>query len=192
MAAFVQSDGAILSGLVGAFDLHPTEDVALFRLSPADDYFSPYTIATQPHYGSAEYMLWGYPDDVRHDMFSEASRPLNVPLIYSAGHFRRRVNGELPINDVRGHAFYELSTPAGLCASGSPVSVRLPGRQWEAAGVYVGERRNETGTFSVGYATRSDAIAAQWPALVEDGADLSKLCPLPPGHPDATADAQLG
>lgn len=176
LAAFPDSDGNFRSAPIAAFDMHPTEDVALFRL-PDDDYFSPYSISTDQHYGAAEYSLWGYPDEVRHDYFSETNRQLNVPLVYSAGHVRRRVSAELPINAVPGRHFYELSTPAGQCASGAPVSVRRD--PWRAIGVYVGERRNETGTFSVGFATRSEVIAKHWPQLADGTADLSLLCPLP-------------
>lgn len=175
VAGFIQPHGGVPGTPIMAWDLHPTEDVALFRL-PEDNYFSEYTIHPQPQFGATQYDLWGYPDDVRYDRFTERNRMLQVPLIYSGGYIRRGVSHELPIDRVPGRSFYELNTPAGSCASGSAVSLKWnPG---QVIGVYVGERRNETGSFSVGYATTSEAIAAQWPALVGNG-DMSKLCPIP-------------
>ncbi|MDT7723290.1 MAG: hypothetical protein QOE94_4301, partial [Mycobacterium sp.] len=91
-----------------------------------------------------------------------------------AGH---RIRGE----DIPGRSFYELSAPAGRCCSGAPVSIRRD--MWRAIGVYVGERRNETGTFAVGFATRAEVIAQQWPQLVDETGDLPGLCQLPPGPP---------
>jgi hypothetical protein len=174
-AGFIQPDGRVLGQPIMAWDLHPTEDLALFRL-PDDNYWSQYTIHPEKQFGATEYDLWGYPDDVRHELFSEGNRTLSVPLIYSGGYIRRAYSHELAINDVRGRNFYELNTPAGSCASGSAVSLKWnPGR---VIGVYVGERQNETGTFSAGYATTSQVIATKWPALVGDG-DMSELCPIP-------------
>jgi hypothetical protein len=181
VVGFITAEGHLHSMPVGAVDLHPTEDIALFRL-PDGDYGSPYTVSAVPHDSAAEYAVWGYPDEMRHDFFTEGNRPLNVPLVYSAGHIRRRVSSEIPITDIQGRYFYELSTPAGSCCSGAPVSLRGQ-HMWQAIGVYVGERRDEAGTFAVGYATRAAAIAEQWPLLVDPNADLSGLCPLPPGPP---------
>jgi hypothetical protein len=182
VAAFVDSDGNFRNSIIGRFDLHPTEDVALFRLED-DDFYSPYTLTADRHYGGVDYCLWGYPDDVRHDYFTEEARPMNVPLVYSAGHIRRRVSAEVHVDDVPGRNFYELSTPAGGCCSGAPVALR--GDPFRVVGVYVGERRNFANTFAVGFATRSEVIAQQWPQLV--AGDLSGLCPFkaPPG-PDWT------
>lgn len=174
---FIGVDGMFRAAPIVALQLHPTEDVALFRLAD-DDYYSPYTISAEEHDASDDYSLWGYPDDVRHDYFTEQARPLNVPLVYSSGHVRRRVSSELPVNNIRGKKFYELSTPAGSCASGSPVAERS--NPWRVAGVYVGERRNETGSFAVGFGTRAEAILDEWPQLAEHSADWSTLCPLPP------------
>jgi hypothetical protein len=50
LVGFPGADGFFRSAAIVAFDLHPTEDVALFRL-PDDDYFSPYTINTSQHFG---------------------------------------------------------------------------------------------------------------------------------------------
>lgn len=174
LVGFIDENGDLRSSPVGAIDLHPTEDVALFRL-PDQDYYSPYTISADKHEASADYSLWGYPDEVRHDFFTEKQQFLNMPLVYSGGHIRRRFNGEIPEPRPRGRIFYELSVPAGACCSGAPVSLRRD-RSWRAIGVYVGERRNLSG-FAVGFATRSEVLAEQWPQLVNPAGDLSGLCP---------------
>jgi hypothetical protein len=174
VAAFVDVDGNFRSSPVGRFEMHPTEDVALFRLAD-DNFLSPYAVSADPHYGGVDYCLWGYPDDVRHDHFTEQSQALHVPLVFSAGHIRRRLSAEIHIDDVPGRCFYELSAPAGGCCSGAPVSLR--GDPFRVVGVYVGERRNFENTFAVGFATRSEVLAQQWPQLVDGTADLSSLCP---------------
>jgi len=151
------------------FEQHPVEDVALFRL-PADDYYSPFSVVASQHYSSAEYSVWGYPEDEHHDRM--AAGGLAPDLVYSAGHIRRRVSYELP-SVAPGRSFYELSTPAGNKCSGAPVSELT--NPWHVIGVYVGERRNDTGTLAVGYATRTEALHAHWPALFGT-AKLSTLC----------------
>lgn len=181
VAFFGDDQRSLRSSPILAIEPHPTEDVALFRLAPGE-YASPYMITATHHNASAEYSLWGYPDEVRHDLFGEGRMDLNVPLVYSAGHVRRRFTTEIPIKDIPGRSFYELSNPAGSCCSGAPVSLRRD--PWRVVGVYVGERRNEAGTFAVGYATRADVIAERWPQLVDGSEDLSELCPLPPNAAD--------
>jgi hypothetical protein len=189
LAMFINEDGNYRSVPIGAVDPHPSEDVALFRL-PDQDLCSPYSLSADQREASAEYAVWGYPDEVRHDYFTEEQRLLNVPLIYSGGYIRRRLTAEIPPPGHLGRSFYELSTPAGQCCSGAPVSVRPD--PWRAIGVYVGERRQPDRRLSdtdvvigsaVGYATRADALVQQWPQLFDPTADLSELCPLPPGTP---------
>ena len=123
LAMFIDQNGDYRSSPIAAVDLHPSEDVALFRL-PDQDLYSPYTFTADRHEGSAEYALWGYPDEVRHDYFTEGQQLLNVPLIFSGGHIRRRLTAEVPPPGPPGRSFYELSTPAGQCCSGAPVSIR--------------------------------------------------------------------
>jgi hypothetical protein len=174
--AFRQAAGARSKIVpVAKFERHPTEDVALFRLVVAEDFTSPYTVSATPHAAPTDYMLWGYPDDIHHDRTAEGGT-LQVDMVYSAGHIRRQVSYELPINSIPGQRFYELSSPAGSCCSGAPINARTPGGAFDVIAVYVGERRNEANTFAVGYATRSEALVTQWPQLVNGGSDLSALC----------------
>ena len=162
LAMFINEDGNYLSSPIGAVDLHPSEDVALLRL-PDQDLYSPYTFTADRHEGSAEYALWGYPDEVRYDYFTEGQALLNVPLNYSGGYIRRRLTAAIPPPGPLGRSFYELTTPAGQCCSGAPVSIRRD--PWRAIGVYVGERRQPERRLSdtevvigsaVGYATRAE------------------------------------
>jgi hypothetical protein len=155
----------------GASIYTPTEDVALFRLDD-DDYTSPFVVGQRLHRISAEYRIWGYPEDLYMEKVGDKSLP--AALVFSGGHVRRRVNYE--IERIPGSHFYELSTPAGAGCSGAAVSID-GGTEIDA--IYVGERRNETNTFAVGYATRSDVLAERWPQLVDEEADKRDLCPLP-------------
>lgn len=191
---FIDDNGDYRAAPIAAVDLHPSEDVVLFRL-PDHDLYSPYTFSADSHEGSAEYALWGYPDEVRYDYFTEGQTLLNVPLIYSGGYIRRRLTAEIPPPGPLGRSFYELTTPAGQCCSGAPVSIRRD--PWRAIGVYVGERRQPERRLSdtevvigsaVGYATRADALVQQWPQLFGATAELSELCPLPPGTPPWTPE----
>jgi Trypsin-like peptidase domain len=186
LAGFIDDSGDYRSSPIMAVNLHPTEDVALFRV-PDQDLYSPYTFSAAEYHGSAEYAVWGYPEEVRHDYFTEGQRFLNMPLIYSGGYIRRRLAAEIPPPGPLGRSFYELTTPAGQCCSGAPVSIRRD--PWRAIGVYVGERRQPERRLSdnevvigsaVGYATRADALVHQWPQLFDAAADLSELCPLLP------------
>ena len=155
------------------FDIHPTEDVALFRL-PDDDYKSQYVITPERHNASDKYQLWGYPEDIYHDQL-ERDGVLIAHLVFSSGDVRRRVSYGMP--HIRGSMFYELSTPAGRGCSGSAVAINS---DWRVGAVYVGERRNDAGTFAVGYATRSEVLAERWPLLVGgERRHMSSLCPLP-------------
>lgn len=186
VAMFIGDTGEFRAAPIASVDLHPTEDVALFRLFD-QDFYSPYNFSADPHEGSAEYAVWGYPDEVRYDYFADGQTPLNVPLIFSGGYIRRRLSAEIPPPGPPGRSFYELGTPAGACCSGAPVSIRRD--PWRAIGVYVGERRQPDRRLSdteiivgsaVGYATRADALVERWPQLFGPPDGLMELCPLPP------------
>lgn len=190
LAMFFDDDGGYRSASIVAVDPHPSEDVALFRLLD-HDFYSPYSFTADRHDASGEYSVWGYPDEVRYDYFTETQKPLNVPLIFNGGYIRRRMTREIPPPGPLGRNFYELSTPAGSCCSGAPVSIRTD--PWRAIGVYVGERRqpdrhlSETDVIvgsAVGYATRADALVQHWPQLFGAAIDLAQLCPLPPDAPE--------
>jgi hypothetical protein len=175
-AVYRELDDTLTAFRVLRFENHATEDVALFRL-PDSDFYSLYTLRRDPAGASMETMLWGYPDDIRYDRIHDDGG-LVVDLVYSAGHIRRKINYELPIARVPGRSFYELSNPAGSCCSGAPVSLKTREGVWQAIGVYVGERRNETNTFSVGYATCTNVLADQWPQLFGEPDGLAALCAL--------------
>lgn len=151
---------------VQGIELHPTEDVAILRLE-AGSYPSPFTLSRNQEFASCQYMLWGYPDAVLYEQVVHGRVLQRPSMVYSEGHIRRRLT-DVPLDRPAGRRFYELSTVAGAGCSGSPVTVRRPGDQWRVIGVYVGERRSESGDFAVGYATRIadiDEDAATWSTL---------------------------
>jgi Trypsin-like peptidase domain len=160
---FVSENGTWEAAAIQGVELHPTEDVALVRLEPGD-YQSPLVLSRSQEYASGQYMLWGYPEAV---LFDRADAGGASPdLVYSEGHIRRCITHDLP--GLRGRTFFELSTPAGAGCSGSPVTMRRPGMQWQVVGVYTGERRSDSGDFAVGFATRAadlDEGLPNWSAL---------------------------
>jgi hypothetical protein len=177
LVMFIEDSGSYRTSPVLAAAFHPSEDVALFRL-PDQDLYSPYSFTPHHHVASAEYAIWGYPDEVRYDFFAEGQTPLYAPLIFSGGYIRRRLSIHMPPPGPLGHSFYELTNPAGMCCSGAPLSIRRD--PWRAIGVYVGERRQPESGLAVGFATRAEALVEHWPELFDPTADLSGLCPLPP------------
>jgi hypothetical protein len=71
----------------------------------------------------------------------------------------------LPV--IRGQTFFELSTPGGPGASGSPlISKDTPEGQWPVFSIYVAERKSET-DLSVGYGVPSDAFKDWAPQCLE-------------------------
>jgi hypothetical protein len=138
---FVSKDDTWEAAVIQRVELYPMEDVALVWLEPGD-YQSPLVLSRSQEYASGQYMLWGYPEAVLYDWADAGGA--SPDLVYSEGHIRRRITRDLP--GMRGRAFFELSTPAGAGCSGSPVTMRRPGMQWQVVGIYVGERRSESGT----------------------------------------------
>lgn len=138
------------AAVIHEVDLHPTEDVALLRLEHGE-YQSPLVLSRNQEYGSGQYMLWGYPEAVLYDRADIGGA--SPDLVYSEGHIRRRITHNMP--GMRGTRFFELSAPAGAGCAGSPVTMRRPGMQWQVVGVYIGERRSESGDFAVGFAART-------------------------------------
>lgn len=181
VAVFRPQAGETRCHVIETFDLHPTEDVALFRIAD-DDYSSPFVVGQTKQPVASQYTLWGYPEDVYYDRLSELGGLLQVDLVFSRGHVRRLVNYRIAL--IPGEHFYELSTPAGGGCSGSAVT--MDPQAWRVDGIYVGERRSEANTFAVGYAVRSEVLVERWPQLIGENGDLSTLCPLPgvAGEPD--------
>jgi hypothetical protein len=138
---------------VTGIQLHPTEDVAALRLEDGS-YPSPFILSRSQEYASCQYMLWGYPDAVLYEQVVHGRAVQRPSLVYSEGHIRRRLT-DVTLDRPEGRRFYELSTVAGAGCSGSP---------WRVVGIYVGERRSESGDFSVGYATRIAEIDDGVPA----------------------------
>lgn len=161
----------VVANVVGG-EQHPSQDIALLRLDGGDAlprrWSTPFRLRTTWEGPSFDYMLWGYPED----LFFEATEhrdhlgrvPVRPDLVCCKGYIRRRLS--MPVPNLRGSYFYELSDLAGAGCSGSPVFThRTPEKAWDVVGVYVGERRREDGV-SVGYATRIDALADWAPSIL--------------------------
>ncbi|MCV7251605.1 trypsin-like peptidase domain-containing protein [Mycobacterium hackensackense] len=177
-AIFWPASGGRRFATISSISFHESQDVALFRIAD-DDYHSPLEMRKEQSSAPAGYMLFGYPEDTYYERMSEGAG-LTPDLVYSEGHLRRSVGFPLPIDKIPGRAFYELSMPAGGGCSGAAVTLRIPPDPYGVIGIYVGEVRNENGTFAVGYAARTDELADQWPELFMQASDLAALCPLPP------------
>jgi hypothetical protein len=114
---------------------------------------------------SGGYGLWGYPEDVYHEIVTDGIARGRPDLIFSQGHIRRRISN-VPLSSIQRSQFFELSAIAGEGCSGSPVIIWPPGATWEVIGVYCGERVSQSEPISVGYAVRMDAVADWVPQLL--------------------------
>jgi hypothetical protein len=126
----------------------------------------------EPHFGSAPYFQFSYPEDVAYELVVSGRRAFRPDLVYNEGHVRRRMSG-IPIPGLRGQHLYELSELAGPGSSGSPIVlkplVRLGGAPfWHVIGVYIGEHftHSEGRASFAGYAARFDALIEWRPQLL--------------------------
>jgi len=136
-------------------ELHPQEDVAIIRIG-GGPWKSPFRMRDKWEGSSRKYQMFGYPDDVLHELTDE-STGLVTPrpdLIYTEGYIRRRLSLNPGIPEVKGVSFFELSEIAGSGCSGSPLYINNNGI-WDVIGIYVGEKMNDRGT-CVSYAVREE------------------------------------
>jgi hypothetical protein len=89
------------------------------------------------------------PEDTVYEIVDEAISDVAKPrpdLVFSEGHVRRRIS-DVPIRDIKGSRFFELSDAAGDGCSGSPLlDKRSQGADaWTLVGVYIGERVTSAG-----------------------------------------------
>lgn len=151
-------------------ECHTTEDVAVLKLRDAE-WGSIHDLTTTPQFGSAEVMMWAYPESVAKE--HQRSVPPDDPeattqwpdLIYFQGYIRRQISRELPVGILRGKAFYEVSQIGGACASGAPVTIRKAGEHWKVVGVYIGEQTSDARR-EIGIVTRTDAFFDWVPAIL--------------------------
>jgi len=175
VAGFVGRLGNWHAFHVTAMESHPSEDISVIQIeNPSHRSWNSWMRPSMAWEGSScSYALWGYPEDVYHEVIVDGVAIGRPDLIFSQGHIRRRISN-IPLDAVRGINFYELSTVAGPGCSGSPVIKwppntllsTIPNPPWDVIGVYSGERLRETGDISVGYAVRMDAIQDWVPSLL--------------------------
>jgi hypothetical protein len=159
---FRTDDGTWYPHAVQGVERHPTDDLAIVQIE-GREWQSPFFVGQRSAVQSSRYSTWGYPLDVSIEL-SQKGRVFPRPdLIFSAGHIRRRMTN-IKVPAISGQKMYELSSVAGTGCSGAPICKQ---ETTEVEGVYIGERYSESDHVSVGYAVRSDAIADQWPALIE-------------------------
>ena len=148
------------------YEEHPTEDVAMLRLSPPGEGRSWRSICTdhaQWAGSSLPYALWGYPEDAAREIVENGHAKVRPDLVYSEGHIRRRMT-DIQLPGVKGRSFYELSGPAGAGFSGSPVFQKTASFDWNLIGVYVGERITDSHG-GVGFAARVSDLSDWVPDL---------------------------
>jgi hypothetical protein len=145
-------------------EAHPTEDVAI-GLVPLDGDVpeSPLRICSESQYGSAPWMLWGYPEDVMYELVIDGVAAVRAELVYVGGYVRRRMPQDVAVPMVRGRKLYECGGLAGPGCSGAPVirTSAVVAGHWPVIGVYVGERINVGDGVFVSYAVRIDDLA-EW------------------------------
>lgn len=152
------------------WECHPTEDVAVLKLEN-DKWESIHELSPKRQFGSAEVMMWAYPENVAKEHQTTVpptdpeSATVRPDLVYFQGYIRRRINRELPVSVLRGRAFYEVSQIGGSCASGAPVTLRQPDEIWKVIGVYIGEQTSDARR-EIGIVVRADAFLNWTPAIL--------------------------
>lgn len=151
---------------------HPSVDLAVFRLPSIDADESPLEFRDAKVVGGTAYVQWGYPVDAAYREPSAGTVPSRVSPepVFVRGYVRRRYDHELPLAEVPGTQFLELSELAGRGASGSPVMSEQDARRqrWHVLGVYVGENLSlDVDRPPVSYALRCDAFSGWRPQACE-------------------------
>lgn len=167
VAAFVLDTGSWWSVQAMAAEVHPVEDLAVVQLDNTLQAWIPsfLTLAGTDERASCAYQQWAYPQDVLYDIVENGVAKERPDLVYFEGYVRRCLTG-IPVPAITGTNLFELSTPAGACASGSPlVKTYRPGSDWPVIGIYLGERHSDSGAH-VGYALREQDIRDWTPRLL--------------------------
>ena len=158
---FVLPDGGWVGFRVEAREMHPTEDVALVRIS-GGPWASPFRLSGTSEHASCRYRLFGYPDDTTYEIVRGHKAVIRPDLVYNEGYIRRRVTGSVPA--VAGSSFFELSEIAGGGSSGAPV-FKFSKPTWDVIGIYVGEKTNDRST-SVSFAVREESFRDWSPSIL--------------------------
>ncbi|MDP8961274.1 MAG: hypothetical protein M3N32_06650, partial [Actinomycetota bacterium] len=178
-ALFVEASGAWTAVEIESRVAHPKEDVSAIRVS-GDGRSSIFNLGYVDVRASFPYCMWGYPNDVMHEVVEGGISIPRPDLVFTAGYVRRRLR-DLHLPKVRGSRLAELTGAAGSGVSGAPVLGQGTRFSWSVAGIYLGERVSDE--VQVGYALLSEAIADWIPqglgrTLADEAADPG----VPPPH----------
>ena len=161
VAMFVLDSGEWLGVPIKNFEMHKHEDVAVIKVQ-GNTWKSLFKLSNTFEGSAVKYRMFGYPDDIIHEIVSGGRAQPRPDLIYTEGYVRRRVSFELPA--VIGTSFFELSDVAGPGCSGSPI-FKFTKPTWDVIGIYVGEKINGRAT-SVAYAVREESFREWIPNLL--------------------------
>ncbi len=144
--------------------VHPSEDIAvLWDAGGPPAAQSWLSIDDYEQYSAGQYELWGYPEDVLYDAAikkPDGTAYQSPDLVFTKGYIRRRVSFEVP--GIKGANLFEISEVAGSGCSGGPLITKR-NNEWYVSGIYLGERRTQTGDGpirEIAYALRISAVRA--------------------------------
>jgi hypothetical protein len=165
---------------------HPSEDVALLRLSIDGEVWGMLRLDRKRRSPELEVEVLGYPEETFYERtLPNGTAPYNPQIVNTRAFIRRWVNN--PEHNMRGggESFYELSQSAGHGCSGGPViAYDTPGsKSYQVIGIYKGQRAmtSSDGISSVlGFATRNETFADWRPAIL-GGRSLSEEANPPAG-----------
>jgi len=151
---------------------HPTEDVALLRLSIKGQIWGMLRLDERRLSPEREVEVLGYPEETFYERLrSDGKAPYHPQIVNTRAYIRRLVDNTDHRMRGGGESFYELSQLAGDGCSGAPtIAYDAPGsKTYKVIGIYKGQRQMTSSrgiTSSVGYATRSEMFAGWCPAIL--------------------------
>lgn len=91
-------------------------------------------VSAEQHYSSANFMLWGYPDEYLFEINEDRNRP---DLAYHQGYIIRRLSS---IPNLKEKNLFEINLALSEGCCGSPLILRN-NNNWELIGIYEGSRK---------------------------------------------------
>jgi hypothetical protein len=157
---------------VSEVERHPTEDVALIRLSINGEFWGMLRLDDRRRSPEQEVEVLGYPEETFYERrMADGTAPYNPQIVNTRAYVRRWVNN--PDHEMRGggESFYELSQVAGDGCSGAPaIAYDRPGKKtYSVIGIYKGQRKMTSSSgidTAVAYATRSESFASWQPRIL--------------------------
>jgi len=172
-------DGRWAREPIAAVEKHPTEDVALIKLTSRVNWRCFFRLYPGLRTPPMRYKTWGYPEETYYEEVVDGQMWMRPDLVGGFGEVRRAMPTGTSM--LRGAAHYELLSAHGAGMSGSPlVAEERQGAEprWEVLGIYIGEHTaNEKRTF--GIAARTERFAEWVPDML--GHSLFEQCNPPIG-----------